>query len=353
METPINSPPIQESKKRKEPELLDEPQENNTSENLHPLPSENSSDEYPSPRLFPPYDAFSSFDQPLNHTCQVTIPGYAVTAIPVSYNPSGYPYYGYPVAYQFPPLQNFVAQEQPAYQPQKNAQESAQLAENPIFKIAVQPNPKQRKSYLSEKRYLLPNPIVIELGDSFKKEINSIVHGHVYTTLHTADGELANQNSLKVIQPFKLDILMRAHMPIKIISNSPHGGYYLLFRITYKKIDGRTYYEVIRTISFEVKSNKTIKLLSGKKPTISAISRSEGNSQISQDVWFSGDNLSDPSIDLFIGNMKLAIYHRAENLIKGKIPSSDEPSLKGSKYHFIMKIGSECTHFEEITYTFL
>eukprot|EP01119_Soliformovum_irregulare_P006818 TRINITY_DN19241_c0_g1_i1.p1 TRINITY_DN19241_c0_g1~~TRINITY_DN19241_c0_g1_i1.p1 ORF type:complete len:336 (-),score=50.60 TRINITY_DN19241_c0_g1_i1:146-1153(-) len=137
---------------------------------------------------------------------------------------------------------------------------------NGLFTLLEQPNSIQRKSYRKENRCLLPNPLIICLGESrqdvHKRAPTQVLNGTVTLRLVNADGtELPSHksNALESVEgglTHNLDPDNTTCFSVKALQTSEGNLFRLIFDITYTLRTGKQVEETIISKSFAVYSNK-------------------------------------------------------------------------------------------------
>eukprot|EP01117_Protostelium_nocturnum_P020523 TRINITY_DN9274_c0_g1_i1.p1 TRINITY_DN9274_c0_g1~~TRINITY_DN9274_c0_g1_i1.p1 ORF type:complete len:538 (+),score=133.69 TRINITY_DN9274_c0_g1_i1:568-2181(+) len=127
------------------------------------------------------------------------------------------------------------------------------------FYLATQPNPIQRKCYKSEKRYLLPNPMIVKAKENFK---NVIEKGVVQVSVVDEKGDDIGKRQEDLLS---CNVGLSRNFSkgnteikyaIKLLENSGPIRFRLLFKVTYQTTFGSTVTETLYSSPFIV-SHKT------------------------------------------------------------------------------------------------
>lgn len=137
-----------------------------------------------------------------------------------------------------------------------NTNTNADSSSENMFKLSAQPYERQRKSYKSENRYVLPNPLLIVPSNA--AHIPSDLSGTATVALADEKGEaFPDQQQEQLLQGTKIQPLAlhskMAEFTLKIMTIS-EGKFRLKFTVDYKTA-GKVFQEVILSLPFRVISN--------------------------------------------------------------------------------------------------
>lgn len=181
------------------------------------------------------------------------------------------------------------------------------------FKLLQQPNEKQRKSYINENRYILPNPLTIVPEDP---NDNSKVEGVVSVCLLYENGEEFGEEKKHLLdgQTLKhLDSEKKAQFALKILETSEGNKFRLKFHINFK-LDGIPYQQIITSHPFKVTSNKKRSTI--ERPRAFNLMPREGLAFSENEVWIKGKNFNDrANILVKFGGHEARIAETEDNIL--------------------------------------
>jgi hypothetical protein len=196
------------------------------------------------------------------------------------------------------------------YVPNSNVPES----QSQNFIMATHIYKGQRKSYKSEKRYILPSPIEIN------KRANSPIHQFtVIAYLYSADllTEYDYGTYYEVANTRKYTACGNspASFQIKVLKNSPIGmDYRLLFRINWQDSMGRNRMEKIASKPFSVKSSKALK--KEKESSSIDINPKACPAQVPTEIWIHGNFRGKGNPTIFLDKQEISPFYRDDSIIK-------------------------------------
>jgi len=189
-----------------------------------------------------------------------------------------------------------------------------QIPEICRFCIDEEPNTKQRKSYKSENRYILPNPVVICLR-STTAELQPILAGNVSVCLVSDSVKSlprSKQNSLSTPEGSLTKTItdhFTCEFSLKLLDTSEGMNYKLLFVVQYTTVAGK-FEERIHSRAFEVFSNrkKSIRVT----PALLGLKPESGNE--ATEVWIKGSKFTE-NVEVKFGTELGEIKEITENLL--------------------------------------
>eukprot|EP00027_Filamoeba_sp_ATCC50430_P006128 CAMPEP_0168561148 /NCGR_PEP_ID=MMETSP0413-20121227/11438_1 /TAXON_ID=136452 /ORGANISM="Filamoeba nolandi, Strain NC-AS-23-1" /LENGTH=721 /DNA_ID=CAMNT_0008592495 /DNA_START=61 /DNA_END=2226 /DNA_ORIENTATION=- len=208
------------------------------------------------------------------------------------------------------------------------------------FELQMQPFSNQRKSYKSEKRYILPNPITICLkkkrpqsdnnnNASTSESPDDVVSGYVSVDLVDGMGnQIANKDEIfaSIDGTFSQTLSAEgvAQFSLKVLANSGPDKYRLLFKVFYTTRDGVSYEEDILSQAFSVKSNKALKAKMAQEAQkenqaqLLDLNPIDGRPHKSVSVWIKTKGIVNPIV--YFGDRQAAIRDWEDELIKCTTP---------------------------------
>jgi len=160
--------------------------------------------------------------------------------------------------------------------------------------LKQQPNFLQRKCYLNENRYLLPNPMIIGDKESMKftqriTEGRVVVHlcdnnGHRIMDTSSAQLESTTGSLVK-----RMDLNDNTSFSLKLHCSSNMNRFRLRFDCSYRLSDQNVHKETIMSDIFQVHSNKS---LASKSPKVTDLLPKSGINNLVHDVWIRGKDFN-------------------------------------------------------------
>eukprot|EP00727_Mastigamoeba_balamuthi_P005238 m51a1_g14712 putative ankyrin unc44 (830) ;mRNA; f:160201-163850 len=179
----------------------------------------------------------------------------------------------------------------PAAAAAAEAQGAQGAAARGLWRLKEQPNEVQRKSYKSENRFILPNPLVLLfLGDQ-----SFAVDGEADVRLAAADGTPlgeAWQRALDGAKTARVDEQNQIAFSLILREKTSEGRVCLLFRVRFRlRGDTETRVETLATTPFRVDSNRKKNAI--ERPVLTTMRPQEGPSDAATTVWVWGSHFTD------------------------------------------------------------
>jgi len=208
------------------------------------------------------------------------------------------------------------------------------------FVIFQQPDPIQRRSYATEKRFLSPKPIVIcaidILEDSNSNTRPKIVEGTVSVELAYEDNN-RNVDEMKYLPHLlqsndgttKRIIENIAEFELSVMATSGAKKFVLVFRVEYKTESGETMEEFLVSSPFEVVANvskmksQATKTNRHKRPRIQGLVPTEGSADAETEVWIKGSHFS-PQVEVTFSTVPAKVVSIEDNLLTVLAPKFPE-----------------------------
>eukprot|EP01119_Soliformovum_irregulare_P012123 TRINITY_DN3131_c0_g1_i2.p1 TRINITY_DN3131_c0_g1~~TRINITY_DN3131_c0_g1_i2.p1 ORF type:complete len:351 (-),score=70.94 TRINITY_DN3131_c0_g1_i2:70-1122(-) len=203
------------------------------------------------------------------------------------------------------------------------------------FLLVEQPLENQRKSYRSENRCILPNPLTISCREFITDQADKrplIADGQVSVKLVEIDGSDLATHKASIVgsvdsnltQP--LDENLTAQFSLKAVETSERQHVALMFTVNYRMKGLGNYEEKIISRPFVIHSNRKKSVKTGvdkEKPIAVSLRPERGDPSREMEVWIKGKCFGDKVIVLF-GDKPAKIVESTENLITVLTPMRDD-----------------------------
>eukprot|EP00727_Mastigamoeba_balamuthi_P000852 m51a1_g10764 hypothetical protein (705) ;mRNA; f:17702-19993 len=215
------------------------------------------------------------------------------------------------------------------------------LSASPVqrFKLVHEPHETQRKSYRNERRYILPNPLVI----TWVGPPSADVVGTTEVCLVSEAGEDLPpdlQDALDGSRRKQLDEERRASFALMMRATSGDARFRLRVRVQYR-VDGspEEFVETILSQPFRVESNRK-KNTTVEKPKVLSLKPTEGSMVGGEEVWIWATKIYErSSVRVRFGDVMAPVVRAEGNVIEVRAPP--RPDL-GSDTDVPVLVG--CTH---------
>jgi len=157
-----------------------------------------------------------------------------------------------------------------------------------MFQLMVEPKEIQRKSYMNENRYLLPNPLVVQIKEEHAEYLQNTIPSVSVTLVNLEGVELTGLKKAELHGVLAQKMVgTRAQFMLKILDTAEGTKFRLRFTIDYE-LNGIKNQGIILSRPFMVYSNKrkTVK----SHPIITAIKSTQGSFSRETEVWIKGTN---------------------------------------------------------------
>jgi len=193
------------------------------------------------------------------------------------------------------------------------------------FVLLEQPNEKQRKSYSTENRCLVPNPLVIAFRPD--EDRTKIRGGTVTLSLGDKDGNELTQNqgvldTLDKVFTKELDPQLCASFSVKILDTCNGKELRLIFVVHYE-YEGEAVTETIISRSFVVSANRKKQRVDRQKPVLVDLKPKMGRPNGNTEVWIKGYNFMNRVGVVFDGH-KADVLEFQENLVTVVAPQRED-----------------------------
>lgn len=190
-----------------------------------------------------------------------------------------------------------------------------------IFALREQPSQTQRKSYKSENRCLLPNPLTIY---ATTKNVD-ILEGSASVQLVDGNGTPLPPHKSNLLESVEgtlvkpLEENLSASFSLKILNTSEGNLFRLLFEVTYTTADkGKLVEEKVLSNPFVVYSNQKKNVKTTDRPIVYDLKPRRGLANSETEVWIKGkgfDTSSSESVVVAFGKRFGHVVEVADNLI--------------------------------------
>eukprot|EP00727_Mastigamoeba_balamuthi_P011532 m51a1_g7000 hypothetical protein (573) ;mRNA; f:200532-203037 len=203
--------------------------------------------------------------------------------------------------------------------PQQVGLPPAQQQGEPRFKLVHEPHELQRKSYKNERRYLLPNPLVV----TWVGPQNLEVTGTAEVSLANEAGEEMSPDMQEVLDGSKLKALdegRRVSFALMMRATSGDIRFRLRVRVRYRVAGSpEDYCDVVLSQPFRVESNRKKNAI--EKPKALSIKPGEGSTQGGEEVWIWGAKFGDRlGMRVKFGDVYAAITRAENNILECTAP---------------------------------
>jgi len=178
-----------------------------------------------------------------------------------------------------------------------------------LFKLAEEPNERQRKSYTGETRLMSPSPLTIV--PILPAALPQDLQGSVQVKLVSESGADEDDSILEGEKFVVLDRERKAVFPLKLVKNS-RRKFRLKFTVNVTS-NGRSYTEHIFSLPFGVITTKKSRV---RTPELTNMHLKYGLGDRENEVWIKGRNFSARNtMEVMFGDLPANILETDENLI--------------------------------------